>query len=289
MSKNRIPYFDFYPSDFMHGVRGLSAQEVGVYTMMLCRIYEENAPVEYHVMRLATYCGMRENTFVKTVEKLIELGKLDLVDGMLSNHRAEVEISSRANKLKINSKAGKASAEKRQQNQRNVLTGVQRTFNHTDTETDNTSSLSSEVKARAPEKASAQSELMKVLDQDHAKAVIDHRKVLKKPLTVRAAQLLASQFSKCPDPNAAADAMIENCWQGFKPEWLINRQQAQRRDNPARRKLTHTDIWADALREEGILPSEPDSHSTDVLDAGYGNRHQESNVHPLRIASSGRY
>ena len=153
----------------------------------------------------------------------------------------------------------------------------------------NTSSLRSEVKAQAPAKASVQSELMKVLDQDHAKAVIDHRKALKKPLTVRAAQLLAGQFAKCPEPNAAADAMIENCWQGFKPEWLINRQQAQRRDNPASRKLTHTDIWADALREEGILPNEPDSHSTDLLDAGYGNRHQESNVHPLRIASAGRY
>ena len=159
----------------------------------------------------------------------------------------------------------------------------------TDTETDNTSSLRSEVKARAPEKASAQSELMKVLDQDHAKAVIDHRKALKKPLTVRAAQLLAGQFSKCSDPNAAADAMIAHGWQGFDPQWLQNRQQTQQRASPASRKLTHTDIWADALREEGILPNEPDSHSTDVFDAGYGNRHQESNVHPFRIASSGRY
>ncbi len=159
----------------------------------------------------------------------------------------------------------------------------------TDTETDITSSLRSEVKARAPEKASIQSELMKVLDQDHAKAVIDHRKVLKKPLTVRAAQLLAGQFSKCPDPNAAADAMIAHGWQGFDPQWLQNRQQAQQRVSPASRKLTHTDIWADALREEGILPNEPDSHGTDLLDAGYGNRHQESNVHPLRIASAGRY
>ncbi len=154
----------------------------------------------------------------------------------------------------------------------------------------NTSSLRSEVKARAPEKTSVQSELMKVLDQDHTAAVIDHRKALKKPLTVRAAQLLAGQFSKCPDPNAAADAMIAHGWQGFDPQWLQNRQQvAQQRANPASRKLTHTDIWADALREEGILPNEPDSHSTDLLDAGYRNRHQESNVHPLRIAGARRY
>ena len=288
MSKDRIPYFDFYPSDFMHGVRGLSAQEVGLYTMMLCRIYEENGPVEHHVMRLATYAGMRESTFEKVLAKLIELGKLQLNEGMLSNARAESEISSRANKLKIASRAGKISAEKRQQKQQPLSTGVQRNVNHTDTDTDtdNTSSLRSEVKAQAPAKASVQSELMKFLDQDHAKAVIDHRKALKKPLTLRGAELLAGKFSQCPDPNAAADAMIEHGWQGFEPQWLQNRQHTQRRDSQPARKLTHTDIWADALREEGIFPNEPDSHQSNVLDESYRNRHQESNVHPLRIANA---
>lgn len=133
---SRIPYFDFYPADFMHGVRGLSAQDVGVYTMILCRIYEENGPVEYNSIRLATYCGMREATFIKTFEKLVTLDKFQVEDGMISNRRAIIEISNRANKLKINSKAGKASAEKRQQKQRRDPTDVQRTFNHTDTDTD---------------------------------------------------------------------------------------------------------------------------------------------------------
>src|SRR5690606_8442901 len=104
--------------------------------------------VEYHVMRLATYCGMRESTFKKVAEKLIELSKIELVDGMLSNRRAEIEISSRSDKLKINSKAGKASAQKRQQKQSSDSTDVQRPFNHTDTDTDTEATLSSV--ARAP-------------------------------------------------------------------------------------------------------------------------------------------
>lgn len=136
---NRVPYFAFYPADFMNGVRGLTAQEVGVYTMILCRIYEESGPVEYHARRLATYCGMREATFVAVVEKLVDLDKLQLVDGMLSNRRAEGEIAKRADGLKIASKAGKASAEKRQQNQRSDATPVQQPFNHTDTDTDKSS------------------------------------------------------------------------------------------------------------------------------------------------------
>lgn len=150
MIKRHIPYFSFYPADFMNGVRGMSAQEVGTYTMLLCRIYEENGPVEYHVMRLATYCGMRAATFEKTVEKLVDLGKLSLADGWLSNRRADDEIAKRLHDLENSSKAGLASAEKRKQNQQEKPTGVKRAFNHTDTDTEEerkkTSSSSQRVK-----------------------------------------------------------------------------------------------------------------------------------------------
>ena len=134
--KKHIPYFSFYPSDFMNGVRGLTPQDVGVYTMLLCRIYEENGPVEYHTRRLATYCGMREASFTKVAEKLIDLGKLTLVDGKIFNGRAAGEIAKRANDLKMASEAGKASAKKRQGKQTKASTPVERPFNHTDTNTD---------------------------------------------------------------------------------------------------------------------------------------------------------
>jgi uncharacterized protein YdaU (DUF1376 family) len=143
--KKRNPYFQFYPADFMNGVRGLSAQEVGVYTMLLCRIYEEDGPVEYHIRRLATYCGMRDATFEKVVETLVDLGKITLSEGRLSNPRAEAEISKRAHGLEIASRAGKISAEKRQQNQQQNATTVEPAFNHTDTDTE--VSKSSEAKA----------------------------------------------------------------------------------------------------------------------------------------------
>lgn len=136
VAEKRIPYFRFYPSDFMRGVRGMTAQEVGLYTMLLCRMYEESGPIEDHALRLSTYCGMRQATFEKTLQKLVDLGKIIRQDGTLWNDRAEIEISSRANDLKIAIKAGKASAEKRQQKQRQGATPVQRPFNHTDTDTD---------------------------------------------------------------------------------------------------------------------------------------------------------
>lgn len=150
MSSNRIPYFDFYPVDFMRGVRGLTAAEVGIYTMLLCRIYEENGPVEYHPVRLSAYCGVRESTLTKAVDRLIVLGRVTVADGVLSDDRAMKEIGIRETKLKNSSRAGKASAEKRQQKQEQAATPVQQTFNHTDTDTDKTEEGSNEPLSENP-------------------------------------------------------------------------------------------------------------------------------------------
>jgi|SRR5581483_5658922 len=63
-------------------------------------------------------------------------------------------------------------------------------------------------------------ELKIALDDEHADAIVAHRKALKRPLTDRAAKLLAQQFLQTSDPNAAADLMIAKGWRGFQAEWL---------------------------------------------------------------------
>ena len=70
-------------------------------------------------------------------------------------------------------------------------------------------------------------ELGEVLNAEHADAVLDHRQRIRKPLTAYAAKLLARQLAEWPNPNEAADAMIANGWQGFKPEWLAKRRDQQ--------------------------------------------------------------
>lgn len=62
--------------------------------------------------------------------------------------------------------------------------------------------------------------LMAVLDEEHARAVVDHRKTKKCALTAFAAKLLAKEFVKCPDPNAAAEEMIIRGWTGFRADWM---------------------------------------------------------------------
>lgn len=58
-----------------------------------------------------------------------------------------------------------------------------------------------------------------VLSAERAIAVVEHRLLLGKPLTLHAALLLARSFSGAADPNAAADELIERGWLTWKPEW----------------------------------------------------------------------
>lgn len=80
--------------------------------------------------------------------------------------------------------------------------------------------------------------LESILSKQSAKDIIEHRQKLKKPLGRRAAELLVIQLSRCRDPNAAADMMIERGWQGFKAEWFNN---AQGQENGQTRELTESE------------------------------------------------
>lgn len=78
----------------------------------------------------------------------------------------------------------------------------------------------SEAKASSGVARTPADELAQVLDRDHAEAVVAHRKAMGKKLTPHAAKLLAGKFAQVSDPNAGADTMIANGWQGFEPAWM---------------------------------------------------------------------
>jgi hypothetical protein len=65
---------------------------------------------------------------------------------------------------------------------------------------------------------SVQDRLMRVLSPDVAEDFIAHRKAMRKPLTVRAAELIAKQLADSFDPDAAANKSICNGWAGVFPE-----------------------------------------------------------------------
>jgi hypothetical protein len=99
-------------------------------------MYEESGPIKANMLRLSTYCGVRGKAFEKVFQKLVDLDKIQVADGMVSNRRAMIEIQNRADDLKNKSKAGNASAKKRKENNASAPTDDERTPNHTDTDTD---------------------------------------------------------------------------------------------------------------------------------------------------------
>lgn len=64
--------------------------------------------------------------------------------------------------------------------------------------------------------------LMGVLSEDRAKAIVEHRRKMKKPLGLHGAKLLLAQLQHAAEPDKAADLMILRGWQGFEPEWGAN-------------------------------------------------------------------
>ncbi|TIO15609.1 MAG: hypothetical protein E5X86_19765 [Mesorhizobium sp.] len=67
--------------------------------------------------------------------------------------------------------------------------------------------------------------LMTALDEEHAQAIVEHRRVtMKKPLTAFGAKLLAKHLAAWGDANAAAEIMIEKCWAGFDASWVRDRR-----------------------------------------------------------------
>jgi len=79
------------------------------------------------------------------------------------------------------------------------------------------------VGAKAPE--TPLGILEAVLSAEVAAGVIDHRRKLRKPLTVMAAKGLAREFRETGDPDLAARTMVVQGWQGFRRDWFDRVQQ----------------------------------------------------------------
>lgn len=95
MKKNHQPYVKWYSSDFLAGVRGLSATQIGIYTILINEMYERCEPLPINNKRLAWQCGCTQVTFKKTLEMLIEEGKIIIIDDCLWNNRVEKEFENR--------------------------------------------------------------------------------------------------------------------------------------------------------------------------------------------------
>lgn len=249
---DRAPWFKCFPSLLLGALSAMSPDEGYTYTVLLMRLYEADGPVAETARTLSRRSGLSERRVAEAIEGLIAMGKVQrLADGRLDSDTTHAEIADRADRREAKSDAGKASAEKRakarnkvaqknddektQQNQQNSATGAQQNANEKQIEIDipsETTSLRDTPEGAIVPKAKQEREaisgaLAEAVSDDRVQAIIEFRKRIKAPLTLKAAQLLAKRLLEASNPNAGADLMIERGWRGFDPSWM-GRGQDQR-------------------------------------------------------------
>ncbi|WP_273758544.1 DUF1376 domain-containing protein [Bartonella sp. AU55XJBT] len=122
---SRLPYVCWYQNDFLGGVRGMRAHEIGIYTILLNEMYARGRPLEISQERLARLCGCDKRTFVNVLEMLIQEGKILSLANGLWNKRCENVFQEREKLLEQKSFAGRSSAKKRKK----INTEIQQLLN----------------------------------------------------------------------------------------------------------------------------------------------------------------
>lgn len=111
-----LPYVQWFQDDFLGGIRGMKAQEIGIYTVLLNEMYNRGVALDQPDERLARWCGADIRVFKKVLNDLIDEEKIVRLDCGLWNLRCEITFTSRAKMLEKQSAAGKESGKKRRKN-----------------------------------------------------------------------------------------------------------------------------------------------------------------------------
>jgi len=119
---SEFPWVRFYPSDWLAGTRGMKASESGVYITLIMMMYERQEPLKLDVGRLARVCGASNAAFKRSLDALVEDGKIERLDDLLWNSRVDREVKNRSEKSEIARQSANqrwtGSGEKTQQKQR---------------------------------------------------------------------------------------------------------------------------------------------------------------------------
>lgn len=86
------PWYRRFPDNFIAGTVGLTLEEKGAYSLVLDLMYVRGGPVPDEPRYIAGVCNCSVRKWNAIRAKLIELGKIHVVNGFLTNERAEKEI-----------------------------------------------------------------------------------------------------------------------------------------------------------------------------------------------------
>lgn len=105
---NDMPWFRFFPSDWLGGTRGLTSSETGIYITLIAMMYERDGWLDANHSRLARLCGASNSAFSKAIETLLSDEKIIEKEGAYSNERVLEELSYRSKKETLARRAAKS-------------------------------------------------------------------------------------------------------------------------------------------------------------------------------------
>ena len=85
------PWIKWYSADFLNGSADLSPNEIAIYIVILCRIYDEDGPIPHDVQKIARRCNMRVPQCQKALMTLLDEEKLISDGEFIDNKRAQKE------------------------------------------------------------------------------------------------------------------------------------------------------------------------------------------------------
>ncbi len=206
----RATHFPFYPSDWLGGVAGMKPAEVGIYINILAMIYDAGGPIKLDEGKLARRMCCPLVTFRAVLDSLIDAEKLDLIDGFISNQRAEIELK----KLTHKRLCASASAASRWQEKPTKSTGDSM---RTHSERNANQSQSQNYKKEEDKSSSKEKRGTRISD-DWQPSQDDYNQALHMGLTVEQVDNEANKFRDYWIAKAGKDAVKLN-WSATWRNW----------------------------------------------------------------------
>lgn len=147
------PWYRRFPDNFLGGISGMTLEEKGAYGVVIDMIYQRGGPIEDEPRYIAGICNCSVRKWNAIRQRLLDLGKIYLVDGHLMNERAAIELEKAAKVAREHAengaKGGDKSAEMRRAAKENNGLGQAR-LKHTRASSTSTPLIRSGADATVP-------------------------------------------------------------------------------------------------------------------------------------------
>ena len=249
------PFMQLYVGDYMADTTLLTTEQHGAYLLLLMTMWRHDAKLPDDPRKLSR---IARTTIRKwpAIWDGIE-GFFDVSDGVITNKRLTKEHQKAVAKSELRANAGS-------------LGGKAKALKNNDTGLAKASGLlkhSSEPepysKKEEPKGSKKKPPLFSLfpstVSEEVAKAYVEHRRAIKKPLTPRAITLLSKTLAECEangiTADTALDTAIESGWQGLKLSWVQNALSQNSPTNGARNERPRTTAYDRAAADQSDIAS----------------------------------